>query len=68
MVFFLRFHAMLLIPMLNQPTLKTAIAVPVVPPDLCSGADKNALNADEKTALEVATMNEQADVAKALEA
>jgi ankyrin repeat protein len=33
----------------------------------CSGADKSAKNADDKTALEVATLNEQEDVAKLLE-
>ena len=35
-----------------------------VPP--CSGADRKALNADGKTALEVAQLNEQEDVIKAL--
>ena len=33
----------------------------------CSGADKGAKNADDKTALEVAQLNEQADVVKLLE-
>lgn len=33
---------------------------------LCSGADRTLLNADGKTALEVAQMNEQEDVIKAL--
>ena len=33
----------------------------------CSGADQSAKNADGKTALEVAQLNEQEDVAKLLE-
>lgn len=38
--------------------------IPPLPP--CSGADRAALNADGKTALEVAQLNEQEDVIKAL--
>ena len=56
-------------PILPAPSnLPSSSPPPLFPPSLppCSGADRAALNADGKTALEVAQLNEQEDVIKAL--